>query len=190
MNAKKLSRRSLLEHWWVLPVAGTLGAFGYMGWYATRITLGKHKAGAPQFEASASQKIVSLEQMSPEWAEVNFTYAGRPCVLLHVPEPVAGGLSVGGKHYAAFSRICTHLGCQVNLVRDQEVLAFAFNYRAPQDQRHPQLGCRCHFSVFNPLLAGEAVFGKATAPLPRVRLEMRGGDLYATGIEPAPKLAG
>ena len=71
---------------------------------------------------------------------------------------------------------------------DPEVLAFAFNYRAgPQDQ-HPQLGCRCHYSVFDPLKAGEAVFGKANGPLPRVRLELRGTDVYATGIEPAPRL--
>lgn len=183
-----VTRRKLLENWWVLPVTGTLGAFGYMGWYAARVTFGKRQAAAPGFQATAPKRVASLSQVAQDWAEVNFEYAGRPCVLLRVPQPVEGGLSVGSEHYAAFSRICTHLGCQVNLVRDQEVLAFAFNYRPPQGARHPQLGCRCHFSVFDPLKAGEAVFGKANAPLPRVRLERRGDDLYATGIEPAPKL--
>ncbi len=90
----------------------------------------------------------------------------------------------------AYSRICTHLGCPVNLVRDPEVLAFAFNYRPPPGAQHPQLGCRCHFSVFDPLQAGEAVFGKANAPLPRVRLEVRGTAVWATGIEPAPQQDG
>ena len=86
-------------------------------------------------------------------------------------------------------RICTHLGCPVNLVKDMEVLAFAYNYRPPKGERHPQLGCRCHYSVFDPVRGGEAMFGKATLPLPRVRLEVRGSDVYATGIEPAPTLS-
>lgn len=183
-----LTRRKLLENWWVLPVAGTLGAFGYMGWYASRVTFGKHQVGAPRFEGAAAQSLAALSDLKDDWADLNFDYAGRPCTLLRVPRPVEGGLEVDGQHYVAFSRICTHLGCQVNLVKDEEVLAFAFNYRPPKGERHPQLGCRCHFSVFDPLKAGEAVFGKAKAPLPRVRLERRGDALYATGIEPAPHL--
>ena len=45
-----LSRRQLLERWWVVPVAGTLGAFGYMGWYASQVTFGKREAGEPEFQ--------------------------------------------------------------------------------------------------------------------------------------------
>lgn len=186
----KLNRRDLLERWWVLPVAGTLGTFGYMGWYASRVTFGKQKAGAPNFGAGEVLRVAGLEKFGADWAEVTFTYGGRPCVALRVPEAVEGGLSVGGEHYAAYSRVCTHLGCTVNLVRDPEVLAFAYNYRPPPESTHPQLGCRCHYSVFDPLRAGEAVFGKANGPLSRVRLEVRDGDLYATGIEPAPALGG
>ncbi|SMB92615.1 Rieske 2Fe-2S domain-containing protein [Deinococcus hopiensis] len=182
----RLSRREVLERWWTLPVAGTLGAFGYMGWYASRVTFGKRKAGAPDFQPGEAVRVTTTGTLAQDWAEVPFTYGGRPCVALHVPRPVAGGLSVGGVHYAAYSRVCTHLGCLVNLVRDPEVLAFAYNYRPPQNDPHPQLGCPCHFSVFDPLRAGEAVFGKAYRPLPRVRLEVRGGDVYATGIEAAP----
>ncbi|MFC6664998.1 ubiquinol-cytochrome c reductase iron-sulfur subunit [Deinococcus radiopugnans] len=122
---------------------------------------------------------------------MNFSYAGRPCALLRVPQAVEGGLELKeGGHLVAYSRVCTHLGCTVNLVRDPEVLAFAFNYRPPSDAQHPQLGCRCHYSVFDPLKAGDAVFGKANGPLPRVRLELRGAEVWATGIEPAPELGG
>lgn len=181
-----LSRRALLERWWVLPVAGTLGAFGYMGWYATHVTFGKERVHAPNFQPGEPLRVATRSALAQDWAEVPFTYAGRPCLLLRLPRSVPGGLSVGGAHYAAFSRVCTHLGCTVNLVRDPEVLAFAYNYRPPQGKDHPELGCPCHFSVFDPLQGGQAVFGKANAPLPRVRLEARGDDLYATGIEPAP----
>lgn len=185
----KISRRELLEKWWILPVAGTAGAFGYMGWYASRVTFRKTQATTPNFESATPVKIAALSQFPQDWAELNFEYAGRPCTVLRVPKAVQGGLSTPDRlEFVAFSRMCTHLSCPVNLVRDQEVLAFAFNYRPPLDERHPQLGCRCHYSVFDPLKAGEAVFGKAKHPLPRVRLELRGPDLWATGIEPAPAL--
>lgn len=190
MSRGPLSRRALLERWWVVPVAGTLGTFGYMGWYASRVTFGKRAAGEPDFGAGAAVRVAGTGDLGELWAEVTFGYAGRPCVALRVPGPVPGGLSVGGTHYVAYSRVCTHLGCPVNLVRDPEVLAFAYNYRPPGDEEHPQLGCPCHYSVFDPLRAGQAVFGKANGPLPRVRLEVRGGELYATGIEAAPPLGG
>ncbi|MFC6659020.1 hypothetical protein [Deinococcus multiflagellatus] len=47
MKARRLTRRAVLERWWVLPVAGTAGAFGYMGFYATRVLRGKNEAGPP-----------------------------------------------------------------------------------------------------------------------------------------------
>lgn len=189
-SGPRLSRRALLERWWVVPVAGTLGAFGYMGWYASRVTFGKREAGQADFAVGEAVRVADVDSFGQVWAEVQFQYAGRPCVALRVPQPVPGGLSVDGLHYVAYSRVCTHLGCPVNLVRDPEVLAFAYNYRPPGDEQHPQLGCPCHYSVFDPLRAGQAVFGKANGPLPRVRLEARGGVLYATGIEAAPPLGG
>lgn len=184
------TRRRLLEHWWVLPVAGTLGAFGYMGWYAGKVTFGKKEAGKPQFERSDSQPLAELTALENVWDSLDFKYAGRECVLLCVPIPIEGGLSHAGRHYVAYSRVCTHLGCLVNVVREEEVLAFAFNYRPPEGAKHPQLGCRCHFSVFNPLKGGEAVFGKANSPLPRVELSINNGKIYAIGIEPAPPIGG
>lgn len=189
-GVRRVTRRSLLEHWWVVPVAGTVGAFGYMGWYASNVTFNKRRPGRTAFRAVAAQRVAALADLKEDWAEVEFTYDGRPCTLLRVPRATPGGLVVpaeGGEvPLAAFSRMCTHLSCPVNLIRDQEVMAFAFNYRPPPADRHPQLGCRCHYSIFDPLKGGEAVFGKATLPLPRVQLEVRGGDVYATGIEPAP----
>ena len=178
------TRRQLLERWWLLPVGATVAAFGYMGYYAARVTYGKEKPGAPEFVAAPAQRLAAVADLATIWAQREFAYAGRPCILLRLPAPVSGGLSVGGQHFAAFSRVCTHLGCTVNLVRDVEVLAFSFSYRPPEGT--PQLGCPCHFSVFDPLRAGEAVFGKARAPLPRLRLLVRGAELWATGIEPAP----
>ncbi|WP_420594833.1 ubiquinol-cytochrome c reductase iron-sulfur subunit [Deinococcus sp.] len=180
------TRRQLLERWWLLPVGATVATFGYMGYYASRVTFGKVKPGTPEFVAGPAVRVAALSELGEVWAQREFVYDNRACTLIRLPAATQGSLDVSGQHYAAFSRICTHLGCLVNLVRDEEVLAFSFNYRPPGGT--PQLGCPCHFSVFDPLKAGEAVFGKARAPLPRVRLLVRGADVWATGIEPAPKL--
>ncbi|MER3451738.1 MAG: cytochrome C biogenesis protein CcsB, partial [Thermus sp.] len=45
------------------------------------------------------------------------------------------------------------------------------------------LGCPCHFGAFDPLKAGEAVYGPPRHPLPRLRLEVVGKEVYATGHE-------
>ncbi len=191
----KITRRRILEKWWILPVGATAGTFAYMGWYATRVTLGKQQAGKPNFVAQPPQQIALLSALAKDWAQVEFSYAGQPCTLLRVPSAVKGGLNEinengSNQHFVAFSRVCTHLGCSVNLVRDSEILAFAFNYRPEAQDLHPQLGCHCHYSVFDPMQAGAAVFGKANSPLPRVQLELRSGAVWAVGIEPAPKIGG
>lgn len=185
-----MNRRALLEKWWLLPVGLTASAFAGLGLYAARVTR-KSVPGEPQYAAGPAVRVAPLSALGREWAEVNFVYAGRPCTLLRLPQATLGSLEAEGQHYAAYSRVCTHLGCSVNLVRDTEVLAFSFNYRAPDPKKqHPYLGCPCHYSVFDPLASGEAVFGKAHLPLPRVRLERRGTALWATGIEPAPANVG
>ncbi|ADV66797.1 Rieske 2Fe-2S domain-containing protein [Deinococcus maricopensis] len=180
-----VTRRALLEKWWVLPVAATVGTFGWLGLRATRILTGKGKPGAPAFQAVPAVRVAALSALPGAWSSVNFRAGGRECVLLRLPSPTEDTVTVGGAHLAAFSRVCTHLGCAVNVMRDTEALAFSFNYRTD----HPVLGCPCHFSVFDALERGQAVFGQALAPLPRVRLEARGSAVYATGLEPAPPLS-
>ena len=182
----KLTRRQLLERWWTLPVGATIGTFGVLGLYASRVTFGKRAPGALKFVPGQPLRVAALSDLTADWAQQHFTYDGRPCIALRLPRSVPGSLDSAGAHYAAYSRVCTHLGCAVNLIRDPEVLAFSFNYRPPDGS--PQLGCPCHYSVFGPLRSGEAVFGKARSPLPRVRLERRGAEVWATGIEAAPEL--
>lgn len=179
---RRLSRRSLLSYWWTLPVAGTLGTFGWLGLRAGRILTRKEKPGEPEFVAGPTQRIAQLSDFPAVWGSLEFSYQGTPAVLLRVPQPVLGGLSAADQHFAAFSRRCTHQGCPVVVVRDPEVLALAYNYRAEEAQ-HPQLGCPCHYSVFDPLKAGEAVFGQATLPLPRIALAVQEGQLFAVGSE-------
>jgi Rieske Fe-S protein len=84
--------------------------------------------------------------------------ADDPCILVRTHD---GAL-------VAFSQVCTHLSCAVV-------------YRKSDDR----LFCPCHNGVFE-CGAGEKgappIAGPPERPLPRVLLEVRGDDVFATGI--------
>lgn len=181
-KVRKIGRRALLEYWWVLPVGATLGAFGFMIDYAGRVTLDKRKAGPTNYVVKPEERVAAVADFPAPFVMRDFSFAGTSCVLVRLERPTAHSLTVGEAHFIAFSRVCTHLGCLVNHLPNPEAVALTYNYRPD----HPVLGCPCHFSVFDPVREGESVIGRALAPLPRVRLEARGDDLFATGIEAPP----
>ena len=69
----------------------------------------------------------------------------------------------GPQHYVAFSQKCTHLSCAV----------------VPQLEQK-RLLCPCHKGAFD-LESGIPLSGPPRRPLERILLEIRDGDLYATG---------
>jgi Rieske Fe-S protein len=173
-------RRRLVMWLWRLPVLGALAGGIYAFQRAWRVHFGKEvPPEEPHFVPTAPQSVAAVGAFAEPYDAVEFTLEGTPALALRLPEPVAGGLSSGRMHFAAYSRVCTHLGCLVNLNRDIEAVAIAFNYRPDA----PALTCPCHLSVFLPHRAGQAVSGPAVSPLPRVALELRGETLYAVGLE-------
>ena len=178
--SSKPDRRTLLSWLWRIPVIAALGTGIGSFLYAYRIHFGKEAPAAePTFAPATPQAVAPLANLPKPWDAAEFTLSGSPAIALHLPEPIPGGLTVDGAHYAAFSRVCTHLGCTVALNRDPDAVAFAFNYRPPE----PALVCHCHLSIFLPERSGKAVSGPAVEPLPRIRLEDREGTLYAVGTE-------
>jgi arsenite oxidase small subunit len=171
-------RRKLVTWLWRLPVLAVIGGAGYAVYEAyfhlNRLT----PSATPTFTDGEVQKIADVTELPNVWDSLEFTY-GLPCILVRLPQAIPGGVTVDDKHFAAFSRICTHQGCPVNLNKNLEAVAVAFNYRSEV----PVLSCQCHFSVFDMALAGKAVSGPAVKPLPRVRLEPRSTALFATGTE-------
>lgn len=174
------SRRNLITWLWRLPVIAVLGGAVYGVQRAYQIRFGKVRpTPEPEFDARTAQEVAPIAVFAAPWETVEFSFGGIPAIAVRLPEPVPGGISVNGQHYAAFSRVCTHLGCLTSYNRDEEVIAVAFNYRTPD----PALVCPCHLSVFLPARAGMAVSGPAVEPLPRIRLELRDEVLYAVGLE-------
>ena len=86
-----------------------------------------------------------------------FTYPGAndPCILVR---------RVDGE-FAAFSQKCTHLSCAV--------------YYSAEENR---LECPCHEGYFS-AETGRVLQGPPPRPLPRVRLEQRGDEIIATGVD-------
>ena len=72
---------------------------------------------------------------------------------------------LSASEFVAFSQKCTHLSCAVIPKPDEGVFH-----------------CPCHEGIFD-LRSGKVIAGPPPRPLPRVLIEIRGGDVYATGVE-------
>lgn len=73
-------------------------------------------------------------------------------------------LRIAENTFLAYSQRCTHLSCAV--------------YWAKENGR---LECPCHQGVFS-LEDGSVIAGPPTRPLPRIKIEIRGTKILATGV--------
>ncbi len=180
---KPVTRRTFLEYWWVAPVAAAGGFFAWFGIRSYRILLGKPLASSsPTFKSLERASVATLEDFPALWDSKTFKYANGDAIIVRVKAPQAGGISpTGDLHLLALSRRCTHLGCTCEYIKNPEIAQMAYKYRP--EYGHPILGCACHFSAFDPELAGKSVSGPALEPLPRIKLEVRAGQVFAVGIE-------
>ncbi len=101
-------------------------------------------------------RIASLAALPVGGAQV-FYYPGEHdnCLLVRLSE----------SELVAYGQKCTHLTCAVT----------------PRVAEGTLL-CPCHNGIFD-LRSGNVLAGPPPRPLPRVRLDVRGDDVYATGID-------
>jgi ubiquinol-cytochrome c reductase iron-sulfur subunit len=89
---------------------------------------------------------------------------------LRLPRGRAGWAPQG---ILAYSKVCTHAGCAIDLYR---------NPKFPALEPHPALVCPCHYSTFDPFTGGTVMYGPAGRPLPQLPLMIDGaGYLRAAG---------
>lgn len=181
LTKRRFTRRDLV---WIVPSVGTVGFFGWFFWRLWYIRLRSKPAPGPAvWKEGPKVPVAALGDWPRVWSKYYFDYpyagGNLPAIAVRVPAAVEGGLSVGEVHLVALSRICTHQSCKTNYVPDPEAGAIAYNYRSET----PFMGCPCHFGAFDPAKAGQAVYGPPSNPLPRLRLELLEGRVFATAHE-------
>ncbi len=111
------------------------------------------------FEQGRTESLPALRVAAvadvPEGRSVNFHYPDRsyPALLIHLP----------GGQYVAYEQRCTHLLCPVLYQADKQ-----------------RIYCPCHDGVFAPS-SGARLAGPPPRPLNRIKVEVRGADIYAVG---------
>ena len=101
-------------------------------------------------------RLTSVEEI-PVGSTQTFAYPTKhdPCVLIRTDE----------RTFVAYSQKCTHLSCAV----------------LPQ-VKDGVIRCPCHDGVFD-LASGRPIAGPPRRPLSQVRLAIRGGQIFAAGVE-------
>lgn len=104
----------------------------------------------------SSMRIAAVADL-PIGSAISFNYPEQhdSCLLLRTAED----------SFLAFGSKCTHLSCAVL-----------------PDVKAGVLRCPCHHGLFD-LSTGRPLAGPPRRPLTRVLIEIRDGDVYATGIE-------
>ena len=111
----------------------------------------------------------------PAGADIDAT--GSPIVVVRV-DPRQLRLPEARRAWApdglvAYSKICTHAGCAVSMLRSP-----LFSAHVPG----PALVCPCHYSTFDVTDGGTVLFGPAGRPLPQLPLSIRAdGTVAAAG---------
>lgn len=102
------------------------------------------------------RRLAAVEDV-PVGSAQTFPYpsAEDPCLLVHAADG----------SFIAYAQKCTHLSCAV-LPRVEEGV----------------IQCPCHVGIFD-LASGRPIAGPPRRPLSRVHLEVRNGQIFATGVE-------
>jgi Rieske Fe-S protein len=125
-----------------------------------------------------------------------YPFAGTPCFLISLPKAASAGASLkteageeyrfaGGvgpdKNIVAYLAICTHQ------LAHPEAKGSVMGYNAGMSEtaeRAAVITCCAHNSAFDPADGGRVITGKASQPLPAIRLEHDAAtdEIYATGM--------
>jgi Rieske Fe-S protein len=103
------------------------------------------------------RKMVGMASALDQQRSLLFRYPTEkdPCIAVRTAD---------GK-LVAYSQVCTHLSCAVVYSKKEDKLL-----------------CPCHNGSFN-VVEGAPIGGPPTRRLPRILIEQRGDQLFATGVE-------
>ena len=122
---------------------------------SSAVFAGKAVYDANQTETFAPMKIEGAAALQPG-SSLNFLYPGEHDTAILV--------RTRDGQYHAFGQKCTHLTCPVYYAKDED-----------------RLECPCHEGGFDARTGG-VLYGPPQRPLDRVEIEVRGSEIWATGV--------
>ena len=173
------SRRFLLKTVAAIPLAATFGLLASPFLRYLRPTLKPLDIFGPSDQPAAENDVVFKDSDFPEtWTCLPFMFNQR--YLEYNPEgkevrKIPGFIvKLPDGDVVAYSRICPHLGCIFNFVKDPAECAKGYNFLP----KGPVFACPCHLSVYDIAQAGKVVSGPAPRP-PRKFEVKKVGDQYS-----------
>ena len=124
--------------------------------------------------AAAGNGLIALQRSRPrieDFARMDVAAVGEVPVggvkLFHYPTENNPAILIrlGEEQYVAYMQACTHLSCPVTF-----------------SAKHGRIECPCHHGVFE-VETGAVMSGPPPRPLPKIRLAVEDGRLFAEGIE-------
>ena len=201
MQNKKMTRRQFLEMVAKVPLLVGIAALFYPMGRFMRPTIKPLQIFPPPEKPLNKDQVVATEaELSTPWSykefifeqeTVEYTRFGRqnsriPGYLVRLDD--AATKTNRGEKYAAFSRICTHLGCIFEYKTNPTDVKNGFNY----DPKPGEIvfACPCHLSVYSlntwddaSQSVGKVVSGPAPRAPRKFTFKVSGGNIVITGME-------
>lgn len=178
------SRRVLLKTLAAVPLAFT---FGLVASPMVRFLLPTRKPLdllGPSDQPSA-MKDVSFKNsdFTEPWTCLSFTFEQRyeeyNPEAFEVRKVPGFAVKLPSGEVVAYSRICPHLGCIFNFVKDPEECAKGYNFKP----NGPVFACPCHLSVYDIAQAGKVVSGPAPRPPRQFMTKSEGDKISIVSLE-------
>ncbi len=196
----QVTRRQFLKSLLALPVVGTTAALaGVFMRYLRPTVKPLEYFPPPEMPLIKPARVATTAELDRPWdakefifdqGMIEYTPAGIqtsriPGLIVRLPDDVAEQQN-DGNPYAAFSRICPHLGCIFKYKTDPNEVESKFNFRP----KNPVCACPCHLSVFDLAqkdktfgTVGKVVSGPAPRPPRKFTFHVDGKGIVVTDLE-------
>lgn len=177
-------RRTLLKVVAALPLAASFGLLASPLMRYLRPTIKPLDILGPSDQPKANKPVEFQHSDFPEpWTCLEFMF--EQTYLEYNPEAkevrkIPGFIvKLPTGDVVAYSRICPHLGCIFNFVKNPDDCAKGYNYRPAG----PVFACPCHLSVYDIAQGGKVVSGPAPRPPRSFTIKVEGEKISIVSLE-------
>lgn len=178
------SRRVILKTAAAIPLAFTFGLLASPLLRYLRPSIGPLNLLQESDQPAAKEVTTFTESDFPtEWTCLPFmfeqTYREYNPEIEEVRKIPGFAVKLPDGEVVAYSRICPHLGCIFNFVKDPAETEKGYNFRPDG----PVFACPCHLSVYDIAQNGKVVSGPAPRPPRKFTVKKDGDKIQITSLE-------